>query len=137
MKHWQAWAEAHDVAFLNFFPLFFGAYALEQKGALYIGGFAAAVNLGYTLLVAAERIVPPHVVVRGGIVENGDLISSHLVVTLLLVVDQHAAIRPRAPFPSTLRSSDPRQPEAAACNGADPTDAYVVSKLTRHIELSV
>jgi two-component system sensor histidine kinase PilS (NtrC family) len=71
---------------LYFFPLFFGAYALEQKGALYIGGFAAAVNLGYTLLVAAQRIVPPHIAVREGIVANEDLISSHLVVTLLLVV---------------------------------------------------
>ncbi len=71
---------------MYFFPLFFGAYALDQKGALYVGGFAAAVNLGYTLLVAAERVVPPQVVVRGGIVDNSDLISSHLVVTLLLVV---------------------------------------------------
>jgi two-component system, NtrC family, sensor histidine kinase PilS len=71
---------------MYFFPLFFGAYALEQKGALYIGGFAAAINLSYTLLVAAERVAAPHLVVRGGIVENGDLISSHLVVTLLLVV---------------------------------------------------
>lgn len=83
--HWTGGLESR-FHLLYFFPLLFGAYALEQKGALYVGGFAAAVNLGYTLLVAAERLTPPHFVVRGGIVDNGGLIGAHLIVTLLLVV---------------------------------------------------
>jgi len=71
---------------LYFFPLVVASYELRQKGALYTAGLAAALTLSYTLLVAAERIVPPVVAFREGVVSNGSLIGAHVTVSLLLVV---------------------------------------------------
>ena len=71
---------------LYFFPLVVAAYELRQKGALFTAGFASAITLSYTLLVAAQRLVPPEIVFREGVVSNGALIGSHVMVSLLLVV---------------------------------------------------
>ena len=71
---------------LYFFPLVVAAYELRQKGALYVAALSSAMILSYTLLVAAERIVPAEIVFREGVVSNGTLIGSHVTVSLLLVV---------------------------------------------------
>jgi len=71
---------------LYFFPLVVAAYELRQQGALYVAGLASASILSYTLLVAAERVVPGVVDFREGVVSNGTLIGSHVTVSLLLVV---------------------------------------------------
>ena len=69
-----------------FFPLVMAAYEMRQKGALYTAAVASAVMLSYTFLVAAERLVPVDIEFRSGVVENGALILTHAMVSLLLVI---------------------------------------------------
>ncbi len=74
------------LSMLYFLPLVFAAYDLGQRATLVTAGASAFVVLGYSFLVAADRIHPPQIVYRHGIVDHGELVEGQILISLLLVV---------------------------------------------------
>lgn len=74
------------VGMLYFLPLAFAAYDLGQRAALVTAGASALSVLAYSVIVAADRLHPPAIVYRVGVVDHGDLVESQVLISLLLVV---------------------------------------------------